>query len=95
VSAGSAEAFLEHGSDLPPDFIAITDPPRTGLTPVFRRLLLDRRPRRIVMLGCDPATWGRDAADFIDHGYIVEHLELVDLFPFTHHVEILAVLESG
>jgi len=47
------------------------------------------------MLGCDPATWSRDAAVFIEQGYVLDHLELVDLFPFTHHVEILAVLELG
>ncbi len=95
VAAGSAEAFLEDNGDLPPDAIAITDPPRTGMTPNLRRRLAAWRPRRILMLGCDPATWSRDAADLIDHGYVLGHLELIDLFPFTHHVEILAVLESG
>ena len=95
VATGSAEAFLEQNADLPPEALAITDPPRAGLTPNLRRRLIDWRPSRLLMLGCDPATWSRDAAEFIDHGYVLSHLELVDLFPFTHHVEILAVLESG
>ena len=95
VVASSAEAFLEQNGDLAQETLAITDPPRTGLTPELRRRLIDWRPRRLLMLGCDPATWSRDAAEFIDHGYVLSHLELVDLFPFTHHVEILAVLESG
>jgi tRNA/tmRNA/rRNA uracil-C5-methylase (TrmA/RlmC/RlmD family) len=45
------------------------------------------------MLGCDPATWARDAASLCDHGYRIAALELFDLFPSTHHVEILALLE--
>ena len=95
VAASSAEAFLAQNRDLPPDAIAITDPPRSGLTSDLRRRMVDWRPRRVLMLGCDPATWSRDAAVFIEQGYVLDHLELVDLFPFTHHVEILAVLELG
>jgi 23S rRNA (uracil1939-C5)-methyltransferase len=95
VVASSAEDFLERNRDLAPGAIAITDPPRTGLTAELRRRLIDWRPHRLLMLGCDPATWSRDAADLIDHGYVLSQIELVDLFPFTHHVEVLAVLESG
>ncbi len=95
VIAGSAEDFLEDNRELFPGALAITDPPRTGLTPELRRRLIAWRPHRLLMLGCDPATWSRDAADLMDHGYVLSHLELVDLFPFTHHVEIIAVLESG
>jgi tRNA/tmRNA/rRNA uracil-C5-methylase (TrmA/RlmC/RlmD family) len=46
------------------------------------------------MLGCDPATWARDAGHLVSNGYRVTELELFDLFPLTHHVEILALLES-
>lgn len=95
VIASSAEAFLEQHSDLEPRAVAITDPPRSGMTPDLRRRMTDWRPDRVLMLGCDPATWSRDAADLIEHGYALAHLELVDLFPLTHHVEVLAVLESG
>jgi len=95
VVASSAEAFMEsHKDDLPSNAIAITDPPRSGLTSNLRSRMIDWRPRRVLMLGCDPATWSRDAAELIEHGYVLTHLELVDLFPFTHHVEILAMLES-
>ena len=51
------------------------------------------RPRRILMLGCDPATWARDAGFLLENGYHVRSVEFFDLFPSTHHVEILAVLE--
>jgi 23S rRNA (uracil1939-C5)-methyltransferase len=45
-------------------------------------------------MSCDPSTWARDAAYLLDEGYRLSHVELVDLFPSTHHVEILAMLES-
>jgi tRNA/tmRNA/rRNA uracil-C5-methylase (TrmA/RlmC/RlmD family) len=94
VVSDTAERFVAGSSGLPARAVVITDPPRTGLTGRLRRDLAGWRPRRIVMLGCDPATWSRDAAELIGAGYRVVHLELVDLFPFTHHVEVLAVLEA-
>ncbi len=46
------------------------------------------------MLACDPATWARDAAFLLSQGYRISSLELVDLFPSTHHVELVAELEA-
>jgi tRNA/tmRNA/rRNA uracil-C5-methylase (TrmA/RlmC/RlmD family) len=65
------------------------------MTAELRRQLAEWGPERIVMLACDPATWSRDAHSLTERGYRLAHLELVDLFPSTHHVEILAVLERG
>ncbi|MCU0302527.1 MAG: hypothetical protein MUC56_00495 [Thermoanaerobaculales bacterium] len=93
VVADTAERFVAGSSELPRRAVVITDPPRSGLTARLRADLARWRPRRIVMLGCDPATWSRDAAELAAAGYQVVHLELLDLFPFTHHVEVLAVLE--
>jgi tRNA/tmRNA/rRNA uracil-C5-methylase (TrmA/RlmC/RlmD family) len=45
------------------------------------------------MLGCDPATWARDAGSLSDHGYRPAVVEIFDLFPSTHHLEILALME--
>jgi 23S rRNA (uracil1939-C5)-methyltransferase len=94
VMVGStAEAFLAGARELPNDSIAITDPPRTGLSKALRRHLARWRPQRILMLGCDPATWVRDAGFLIEHGYRPRVVEIFDLFPSTHHLEILATLE--
>lgn len=96
VAAGwTAEAYLDQVSSLPEEALVLTDPPRAGMTPELRQQLADWHPERILMLACDPATWGRDARFLTDRGYRLTHVELVDLFPSTHHVEILAVLESG
>jgi 23S rRNA (uracil1939-C5)-methyltransferase len=88
----TAEEFVASG-DLPGDALVLTDPPRSGLTKSLRNHLVDWRPGRVLMLGCDPATWARDAGVLLDHGYTVRSVELFDLFPSTHHVEILALLE--
>ena len=94
VETSTAEAFMERSHDLPRSAVAIIDPPRSGMTPELRRRMGDWRPHRLVMLGCDPATWARDTGELMEQGYVLAHLELVDLFPFTHHVEVLAVLEA-
>jgi 23S rRNA (uracil1939-C5)-methyltransferase len=95
VSIGrTAEAFLGRARNLPTDALVLTDPPRTGMSPQLRSQLVGWHPDRILSLACDPGTWARDTAFLIDHGYRLEHIELVDLFPLTHHVEILALLHT-
>ncbi len=91
----TAEAYLAQHRRLPARALVITDPPRAGMAPALRSRLAGWHPARIVMLACDPATWARDTAALLELGYHLVHLELVDLFPSTHHVEIVAVLESG
>ena len=93
VVRSTAEAFLARADNLEADATVIADPPRIGMSPELRSQLAEWRPRRILMLGCDPATWGRDTAFLIERDYRLTHLEMVDLFPFTHHVEIIAAME--
>lgn len=95
VVSSTAESFVESRRPFPRRAVVIVDPPRSGMTAKLRSGLVGWRPRMVVMLGCDPATWSRDAADLIGNGYEMTHIEVIDLFPSTHHVEILAVLESS
>jgi len=90
----TAEAYLGSHRRLPRKALVLTDPPRAGLTAELRSRLAGWHPRTILMLGCDPATWARDAGFLIERGYELTHVELIDLFPSTHHVEVLAVLVS-
>jgi 23S rRNA (uracil1939-C5)-methyltransferase len=90
----TAESYLSGAKDLPRDALVITDPPRSGMSGRLRELLAGWRPQRLLMLACDTATWARDTAFLTENGYKLVHLELVDLFPSTHHVEILAILEA-
>ena len=93
IVGATAEAFVANAGALPPEALVITDPPRTGLSKALRRHLAQWQPHRILMLGCDPATWARDAGFLSEHGYQPTVVEIFDLFPSTHHVEILALLE--
>lgn len=80
--------FMEaHGR---PDVI-ITDPPRTGMHEDVVKAILTARPRRIVYVSCNPATQARDLA-ILSEQYNVERCQPVDMFPYTHHVENVALL---
>jgi 23S rRNA (uracil1939-C5)-methyltransferase len=82
-------ALIEkHGK---PDVI-ITDPPRAGMhTDVIEQILLVE-PKTIVYVSCNPATQARDIA-LLTPKYKVTKVQPVDMFPHTHHVENIALLE--
>ena len=82
-------AFTEtHGR---PDLI-ITDPPRAGMHPDVVQRLLELRTPRIVYISCNPATQARDL-ELLDPAYKVTRVQPVDMFPHTHHVENVVLLE--
>lgn len=81
--------FIErHGK---PD-VVITDPPRAGMHDDVINQLLQVRPKRIVYVSCNPATQARDIA-LLCEAYEVIKVQPVDMFPHTHHVENIALLE--
>jgi len=83
------EDFIsEHGR---PDVI-ITDPPRAGMHDDVIRTILFAAPERIVYVSCNPATQARDL-QLLDPQYIVKKVQPVDMFPHTHHVENVVLLE--
>ncbi len=86
----SVEAYLETVRTRP-DFVLV-DPPRAGLSAQVRKELARIAPRTIAYLSCDPVTFARDVAELVGHGWRLHTLDLVDLFPNTHHVETLASL---
>lgn len=82
------DAFIaKHGT---PDVI-ITDPPRAGMHPDVVETILRAAPKRIVYVSCNSATQARDL-QMLDHAYIVEGVQPVDMFPHTHHVENIVLL---
>ena len=71
----------------------VLDPPREGCSAqVAQRLFAERRPSLVVYVSCNPETLARDLAVGAGHGYGVESLQPVDMFPHTSHVETVAVL---
>lgn len=80
--------FAEHGR---PDVI-ITDPPRAGMHEKLIQQLLKMRAPKVVYVSCNPATQARDLA-LLDVAYRITKLQAVDMFPHTHHIENVALLE--
>ena len=82
------EFILEHGR---PD-VLITDPPRAGMHTDVIDAILFANPKRIVYVSCNPATQARDL-NLLDANYKVTRVQPVDMFPHTHHVENVVLLE--
>ena len=74
-----------------PDVI-ITDPPRAGMHGDVIDTILFAEPKRIVYVSCNPATQARDLS-LLDVKYKVLRVQPVDMFPHTHHVENVVLLE--
>lgn len=74
-----------------PDVI-ITDPPRAGMHESVVRSLLDANPEKVVYVSCNPATQARDIL-IMSEKYRVTRVQPVDMFPQTHHVENIVLLE--
>lgn len=79
----------EHGR---PDVI-ITDPPRAGMHNDVIDVIMFAAPERIVYVSCNPATQARDL-QLLDPMYKVMAVQPVDMFPHTHHVENVVLLEK-
>lgn len=78
---------------LPDADLVVLDPPRKGAGAAVCGAVAGRRPRAIAYVACDPASLARDVATFAQHGYRIVGLRAFDLFPMTHHVECVALLE--
>lgn len=74
-----------------PDVI-ITDPPRAGMHTDVIETILYARPQRIVYVSCNPSTQARDLS-LLDAQYRVSAVQPVDMFPQTHHVENVVLLD--
>lgn len=74
-----------------PDVI-ITDPPRAGMHDNVIEIILFAEPKKIVYVSCNPATQARDL-NLLDKKYQVAKIQPVDMFPHTHHVENVVLLE--
>jgi 23S rRNA (uracil1939-C5)-methyltransferase len=94
IRTASVERWLEgayrsHGRT---PFVLL-DPPRTGLPAHGLRVLPRLRASRVTYVACDPSTLARDLKGLLASGYELLSVAAIDMFPQTHHVEIVAHLQ--
>ncbi|HET6166548.1 MAG TPA: TRAM domain-containing protein [Marmoricola sp.] len=94
VRSGRVDRVLADGfgSTRPVD-VVVLDPPREGAKRKVVEGIARLGPRAVAYVACDPAALARDLAYFRDAGYSLSDLRAFDLFPMTHHVECVALLE--
>ena len=84
------DEFIE--SNGTPDVI-VTDPPRDGMHKDVVQQILNIAPKKVVYVSCNSATQARDLA-LMNEQYKVSKVQPVDMFPQTHHVENVVLLEK-
>lgn len=85
VRSDMAKWSLPEGS--PPIDVIVADPARPGLAKPGVGALAATEAPVLVLVSCDPVSLARDAQLLAEHGYTAERVEVLDLFPQTHHVE--------
>lgn len=91
---GDVENVLQdllYSKKVMPDIIMV-DPPRKGLDKNTIQNILKVRPKKLVYISCNPATLVRDLSA-LEEVYEVKKIKPVDMFPFTSHVECVALME--
>ncbi|MFT0848499.1 TRAM domain-containing protein [Actinomycetaceae bacterium L2_0104] len=75
-----------------PADVVVADPPRTGLGLEVAETLARGKARRIVLISCDPASMARDVSAMVQAGRKVVSMDSIDMFPNTHHFEVVTAL---
>lgn len=87
--------LVRTGSGLERPELVVLDPPRAGAGTNAIQAIASASPRHVVHIGCDPATFARDAKAWAGLGYETLALDVIDAFPGTHHFETIALLGKG
>ncbi len=74
--------------------IIILDPPRQGALEIIP-YLSTLKPEKIIYISCDPATLARDLSLLTEHAYCISSIIPIDMFPQTHHMESIVLLENN
>jgi tRNA/tmRNA/rRNA uracil-C5-methylase (TrmA/RlmC/RlmD family) len=91
IHAAPVEEWLATGDVIDADLVVL-DPPRSGAGARVLEGVLNRAPRAIAYVACDPASLGRDLGLAREAGWRVASVRGFDLFPMTQHVEAVALL---
>ena len=85
----TSNSFLR---SLPSASIIVVDPPRAGISAKLRQILPHLTPHRLIYISCNPLTAQRDCQELIRNGYRLESVQGIDMFPHTHHCEVIIEL---
>ncbi len=91
---GDVEETLRRSADVRPD-VVVLNPPREGAGHHAAELVADLNAAKIVYVSCNPSTFAREAAQLMKRGYALQDVAMVDQFPDTYHIELVAVLGHG
>lgn len=69
----------------------IIDPPREGLNKEVINYILDKNPKNIIYMSCNPMTISRDLK-LLTNNYKIEKIYLLDMFSYTYHIESILIL---
>ena len=88
---GKSEEVLGRLSEKPD--VVVLDPPRAGCQPKALESLIQLAPSRVAYVSCDAETMARDLKRLCEGPYTLQQVIPLDMFPQTHHVECIALLE--
>ncbi len=74
--------------------LVLVDPPRTGLDSRTRAGIIEAGIPNITYVSCDPTTLARDLKEFVAAGYVVQRVRGIDMFPQSHHIEVITHLRK-
>jgi 23S rRNA (uracil1939-C5)-methyltransferase len=90
---GTVEETLKNSPDLKPDFI-VMNPPRTGAGRDSAGLVAALGAEQLIYVSCNPSTFAREVPVILAKGYTLASLTLVDQFPNTYHIEMVAAFRK-
>ena len=73
--------------------VVVLDPPRSGTLIEIKKALLYAAPKKIIYVSCNPVSLAWDLTQLCTGGYRVTAIQPFDMFPHTHHVETVCLLE--
>jgi tRNA/tmRNA/rRNA uracil-C5-methylase (TrmA/RlmC/RlmD family) len=95
ANAGNVNIYLGDVAKIMPRIgsadVVILDPPRDGAGALVLQQISDLNPARMVYVACDPAALARDTALAQELGWELKEVRAFDLFPMTHHIEMVAL----
>lgn len=94
IKADAGQYMVELAAEGQPIDVVFMDPPRAGSDAAFLHSLITLAPKTVVYISCNPETQARDLRVLTQNGYRVTHIQPVDMFPHTAHIETVVLLHK-